>query len=138
MSIVLGYDESPVAHTALDTAIDLAKRLDVPLVLVYGAGVPGGVSEEMSSHRDALEEIGRKALDEGVGLARKAGLEPVVELVGRKPVKALLEAGEKYDATFIVVGCTSESPMRAAVLGSVPHKLLRRSTRPVLCVPARS
>ncbi|GLY19828.1 universal stress protein [Kineosporia rhizophila] len=138
MSIVLGYDSSPAANAALEVAIDLAKRLDEKLVLVYGAGVPGGVSEEMSSHRAALEEIGHRALDEGVARAREAGAEATVELLPRKPVKALLEAAENHDAGFIVVGATSESPMRAAMLGAVPHKLLRRSTRPVLCVPAPS
>ena len=138
MSIVLGYDSSPAARAALEVAIDLAKRLDTKLVLVYGAGVPGGVSEEMSSHRDALEEIGHQALDEGVARARQAGAKATAELLGRKPVKALLESAESHDATFIVVGTTSESPMRAAMLGAIAHKLLRRSTRPVLCVPAPS
>lgn len=136
MSIVLGYDDSPAAQAALEVAIDLAKRLDEQLVLVYGAGVPGGVSEEMTAHREALQEIGRKALAEGVAHARRAGLEPTIELVSRKPTKALLEAAENHDATFIVVGTSGESPMRAAVVGAVAHKLLRRSTRPVLCVPA--
>jgi hypothetical protein len=36
----------------------------------------------------------------------------------------------------IVVGTSGESPIRSAMLGSTPHKLLQLSTRPVLCVPA--
>jgi nucleotide-binding universal stress UspA family protein len=36
----------------------------------------------------------------------------------------------------IVVGTSGESPLRGAILGSVPHKLLHLSERPVLCVPA--
>jgi len=34
MSIVLGYDESPGARRALSMTVDLAARLDEPLVLV--------------------------------------------------------------------------------------------------------
>jgi nucleotide-binding universal stress UspA family protein len=34
-----------------------------------------------------------------------------------------------------VVGTYGESPLRSAILGSTPHKLLHASTRPVLCVP---
>jgi len=34
-----------------------------------------------------------------------------------------------------VVGTYGESPLRGAMLGSTPHKLLHWSSRPVLCVP---
>ena len=40
------------------------------------------------------------------------------------------------DATVIVVGTAGESPLKGAMLGSTPHKLLQLSARPVLCVPA--
>jgi nucleotide-binding universal stress UspA family protein len=35
----------------------------------------------------------------------------------------------------IVVGTAGESPLKGAMLGSTPHKLLHLSSRPVLCVP---
>ena len=60
----------------------------------------------------------------------------MVELVSAKPVEALLEEAERYDATVIVVGTWGESPLRGAILGSTAHKLLHLSRRPVLCVPA--
>jgi nucleotide-binding universal stress UspA family protein len=37
---------------------------------------------------------------------------------------------------MIVVGTYGESPLRGAVLGSTPHKLLHLSPVPVLAVPA--
>jgi nucleotide-binding universal stress UspA family protein len=36
---------------------------------------------------------------------------------------------------MIVVGTQGESPLRSALLGSIPHKLLQLSDRPVLVVP---
>ena len=42
---------------------------------------------------------------------------------------------EECDATVIVVGTSGESPIRGAMLGSTPHKLLQLSSLPVLCVP---
>ena len=36
---------------------------------------------------------------------------------------------------MIVIGTHSESPLRGAILGSVPHKLLHVSDRPVVVVP---
>ena len=37
---------------------------------------------------------------------------------------------------MIVVGTYGESPLRGAILGSTPHKLLHLTDRPVLAVPA--
>lgn len=136
MSIVLGYDESPGARRALDVAIDLAVRFGEPLVLVHGVAPPGGVGEELRAHREALTERGREVLEQAETAARAAGLEPVVELVAAKPAQALVAVGERHDARMVVVGTWGESPLRGAMLGSTPHKLLHLSDRPVLCVPA--
>lgn len=136
MSIVLGYDESPGAKAALVVAIDVARRYAEPLVLVYGTAPPGGMGEEFHSHQTALQEIGGTALAHAVEQAAVAGVETVVELVSAKPVDALLEVADKHDATVIVVGTWGESPLRGAILGSTPHKLLHLTHRPVLCVPA--
>ncbi|MBA2389672.1 MAG: universal stress protein [Geodermatophilaceae bacterium] len=136
MSIVLGYDESPGARQALRTAIALAKRFDETLVLVHGVAPPGGVGEEFRSHQDALTEIGRAAVEHAVEEAEKAGVQTVVEMIGDRPAQALIAAADKHDAQVIVVGTYGESPLRGAMLGSTPHKLLHLSSRPVLCVPA--
>jgi nucleotide-binding universal stress UspA family protein len=125
VSIVLGYDESPGAQRALTYAIDLAKLLDDSLVLVYGAEPPGNMGEEFTEHLHALAEQGQSFLNHAVKAATAAGIESVVELVDEKPAQALLDAADKY----------GESPLRGAMLGSTPHKLLHWSNRPVLCVP---
>ena len=135
MAVVVGYDESPGADIALDTAIQVAARWGEPLILVYGAGPPGGMGEEVSAHRAALREIGRSALSHALERAQGAAIDTQVELVDAKPAQALIQVADAHDATVIVVGTTGESPLRGAVLGSTPHKLLHLSTRPVLCVP---
>lgn len=135
MSVVVGYDESPGAERALTTAITVATRWGEPLVLVYGAGPPGTLGEEAGVHRAALREMGRTALSHAVERAHAAGLETEVRLVDAKPAQALIEVADELDATVIVVGTVGESPLRGAMLGSTPHKLLHLATRPVLCVP---
>ncbi|MBA3277682.1 MAG: universal stress protein [Geodermatophilaceae bacterium] len=137
MSIVLGYDESPGARQALTTAIELARRFDEVLVLVNGVAPPGNVGEEFRTHLDALTEIGRTATGHAVAEAEAAGVRTVVELIDDKPAQALITAADKHDAQVIVVGTYGESPLRGAMLGSTPHKLLHLASRPVLCVPAR-
>ncbi|MDR7086663.1 nucleotide-binding universal stress UspA family protein [Aeromicrobium panaciterrae] len=136
MSVVLGYDESPGATRALSAAIEVAAAFGEPLVLVYGAGAPGGVGEEYKSHAEALQEIGRKALAHAVEASDEAGVPSTVEIIDAKPAQALLQAADKHNARVIVVGNWGESPIKGAMLGSTPHKLLHLSTRPVLCVPA--
>jgi nucleotide-binding universal stress UspA family protein len=135
MAVVLGYDESPGAEAALDAAISVASRFGEPLVLVYGAGPPGGLGEEFKVHLDALREMGRTALAHALARAEAAGIETTVEVVDAKPAEALMQVADAHDASVIVVGTVGESPLRGAIVGSTPHKLLHLSTRPVLCVP---
>ena len=134
-AIVLGYDRSPGAERALETAIEVAKRYEVPLVLVHGIAPPSGVGEEARSARAALDELDERITGPAVAAAEAAGVPVVVEVVDDKPAQALVAAADRHDAAVIVVGTWSESPMRGALLGSVAHKLLQLSTRPVLCVP---
>jgi len=136
MTVVLGYDESPGADAALEVAIDVAKRFGEPLRLVYGAAPPGGLGEEFKAHRDALTEMGQHATSHALARAQQEGVDATVDVVSAKPAMALLRVADECDATVIVVGTSGESPIKGAMLGSTPHKLLQLSTRPVLCVPA--
>lgn len=135
MAVVLGYDESPGAEAALDAAIQVAQRYGEELVLVYGAAPPGGMGEEFKSHLDALMEMGRTATAHALTKAEAAGVTASVRLVDAKPAESLVQVGDQVDATVIVVGTAGDSPLRGALLGSVPHKLLHLTNRPVLCVP---
>jgi nucleotide-binding universal stress UspA family protein len=135
VTIVLGYDESPGSRKALAMAVGLAARLEELLVLVYGAEPPGGPGEEFRAHQQALAEIGRTAVGHAVAEADSAGVRTIVEVLDEKPAQALVDAADRHDARVIVVGTCGESPLRGALLGSVPHKLLQISDRPVLCVP---
>ncbi|MFF6831848.1 universal stress protein [Streptomyces sp. NPDC012438] len=135
MSIVLGYDESPGAARALRIAIEVAAAFDETLVLVYGAAAPGPTGEEYRSHHDAIRQAGRTGLEHAVAEADRAGVPTVVEVIDEKPAQALVDAATRHAARAVVVGSWSESPIRGALLGSTPHKLLHISTVPVLCVP---
>lgn len=136
MSVVLGYDKSPGAANALDVALQTAAAFGEALVIVYGAEPPGGRGEEFASHRDALKAAGETALAQAVEAADALGVPTAVELIDEAPVTALLLAAEKHDGRVIVVGTWGDSPIKGAILGSTPHKLLHLSKIPVVCVPA--
>ncbi|MEY9995633.1 nucleotide-binding universal stress UspA family protein [Streptomyces sp. V4I8] len=138
MSVVVGFDESPGAVRALTVAIEMSAAFDEPLVLVYGAAAPGSVGEEYVAHQDAVREAGHHALDRAVRVAEEAGVRTTVELIDQKPAPALIDAASRHAARLIVVGTWGESPVRGALLGSTPHKLLHLSSVPVLCVPTET
>lgn len=135
MTIVLGYDESPGAKRALEQAVEIAGRMNETLVVVYADAPPSRMGEEFTAHSAALAEQGHKALADATTRAQAAGVTVEVELVDERPAQALLDVADARDARLIVVGTYGESPLRSAILGSTPHKLLHWSTRPVLCVP---
>ena len=135
MSVVLGYDESTGAVRALRVALEVSAAFGEPLVLVYGAAAPGGMGEEYRTHQAAVRETGRVALEHAVTAAEDAGVSTTVEILDQKPAQALLDAAARHAARCIVVGSWGESPVRGALLGSTPHKLLHLSPVPVLCVP---
>ncbi len=135
--LILGYDDSPSAHAALDVAIEQAKRFDERLVILFGYAPPGrSVGDEYGEHRRVLEEFGERATREAAERASAEGVEVEVLLVPERPSIALENTARERGARLIVIGTYGESPFRSALLGATPHKLLQFSETPVLCVPA--
>jgi nucleotide-binding universal stress UspA family protein len=133
-TLVVGYDGSECAGAALRKAVELAKGLGDDVVVAFGYD-PGGPGEEYKRIRDAVRAVGERVTDEAVERARGEGVEVEVALVEERPTEALMKLAEERDARAIVVGTFSEHPIKGAILGSVPHKLLHVSERPVLVVP---
>lgn len=133
-TLVLGYDGSECAGAALDVGLRLAEEMGHELVIVFGYE-PGGPGEEHRAHRDAVREHAERVTAEARARAERAGVAVEVELLAERPVDALLSVASRRDARAIIVGSWSESPIRGAILGSTPHKLLHLSDRPVLVVP---
>lgn len=138
MTIVVGFDDSPGSRRALDVALELARPLGEDVVIAFASEPPGrSVGEEYRAHLAAVEDHGRALVDEAVVQARAAGVEAEPVVAPEKPVDLLLGLAEDHTARLIVVGTYGESPLRGAVLGSTPHKLLHLSRVPVLAVPER-
>jgi nucleotide-binding universal stress UspA family protein len=136
-TIVVGYDGSECASSALTSALELARELGDRLVVAYAAEPPyRSVGDELAEHRRALEEIGERVTKDAFARAEGAGVDVERAVVADRPAPGLLRLAEQHDARLIVVGTSGESPFAGAILGSVPHKLLHRARVPVLVVPA--
>jgi nucleotide-binding universal stress UspA family protein len=135
--LILGYDGSDGSNSALDAAILLAGRLGEPLLIAFAAQPPGrSVGDEYRAHLATLEERGRELTATAVARAGEAGVTAEAVVADRRVVDLLLDLADEHGARMIVVGTYGESPLRGAVLGSTPHKLLHLSKVPVLAVPA--
>jgi nucleotide-binding universal stress UspA family protein len=133
--MIVGYDGSD-CNSALDTACELAKALGDKVVIVFGYAPGGYGGGEIPSARDAVRELAEKATAAGAARAEAAGIEHEVRLKALRPAHALLEAASEGDARLIVVGSHSETPLKGAIIGSTPYKLLHQSEVPVLVVPS--
>lgn len=135
-SIVVGYDGSDSSKAALERAKELAKGLGDEIVLVFGYAPPGVWGGEIAEHEEAIEEFGEKLMGEARQQGQTNGVEVAYELVPKRGADALLDVARQRDARMIVVGSSGEAPLKGAILGSTPYKLLHQTERPVLVVPA--
>jgi nucleotide-binding universal stress UspA family protein len=115
-------------------ALDFAKALGDTVVVVFGAAPGGYGGGEVPAQREAVEEFGQKVTQEAVEMAKAAKIESSVELINEHPHDALITAAEKHGARMIVVGSHGESPIKGAIVGSTPYKLVQLSDTPVLIV----
>lgn len=143
--LLLCYDGSEDAKHAIERAGALFVGKDALVLTVWQAtaglgsfawsGEMAGMVDFVELDRAAAEDGGRIA-DEGVGVARQAGLkaEPVaVEATG--PVwEAIVEIAERRDAAMIVMGSRGLSGVRAMLLGSVSSAVVHHVERPALVI----
>jgi nucleotide-binding universal stress UspA family protein len=135
-SIVVGYDGSDSSKAALALAVSMAKGLGDDVTLVFGYSPPGIWGGEIAEHEEAIEEFGEKLMGEARQQLQADGVEVAYDLVAKRGAEALLEVARQRDARMIVVGGAGKAPLKGAILGSTPYKLLHQSDRPVLVVPA--
>jgi len=132
--IVVGYDGSDTSHAAVQRAAELAKGLGDSIVIVFGYAPGGYGGGEVKAQREAVEELGEQVTARGVEEAKAAGVDSDVVLINEHAHEALMTVAEQRKARMIVVGSHGEAPLKGAVLGSTPYKLVHFSRTPVLVV----
>jgi nucleotide-binding universal stress UspA family protein len=133
--VIVGYDGSDSAKEAVRVAVEVSKAFGDKLIIAFGYEL-NQVAGEIQDYAKALKELATQRLKEAAALAAADGVEIEAVIVERAPAHALVELADQRDARVIVVGTRGESPLRGALLGATPHKLLQLADRPVLVVPA--
>ena len=137
-ALVVGYDGSECARAAFDAALDLARSTGDRVIVAFGYEPPVGYGEEIAAHREVVRKHGEQVTAEAIERAAELGIDAELALVPERPTETLEELAEEHDARAIVVGSYGESPLRSAILGSTPHRLLHGAKRPVIVVPVAS
>ena len=148
---LIAYDGSPAA----DEAIAAAGRLlpGRPALVIHawesplrhsvsGRALTGAPLAEMRAVSDDFETWLREAADatveDGVGLAREAGLEASGEAVESSSAawRVLIATAETRDTSVIVAGSQGHGRVASVLLGSVSAGLVHHTERPVLIIRA--
>ncbi len=147
--LVVGIDGSPQSFGALRTALDVGRRLGVPVHAVAAYDpyfhyvafrrIAGGLSDEAGQifrfkeqerlHEeiidDGLAKIYRSHLEIARAVAREEGAEIEVELLDGKPYQAVVRYLAKVRASLLLVGKTGVHADPELDIGGTAENLLR-------------
>ena len=151
--ILYATDLSKNSAYAFYFAIDVAQRQDAKIVILHVVEpLPpvvrfyGTLEKEEQVYRKektADLEIIRKRLEEICQKVEKSGtaclmlVSNILVRVGH-PVEEILKAADEEECDLLVLGSHGKGFLKQTFLGSVSHKVLDRSRRPVFIVPLPS
>ncbi len=121
--IVVGYDASPAAQSALAWVADRATRGRAKVELVT---VMNMLFSDYIAAEDALEDGARQ-------LRELSGLEVDTHSLDGSMPNALIEDARRAD--LLVLGITRTRPVRTALKGWIPARAAARATMPTVLVP---
>jgi nucleotide-binding universal stress UspA family protein len=135
--ILVPTDGSEPSRNAARHAIDLADRYDATLHTLYVVEATALTPDlNTAALYEELEAIGRRAIDDVVEAAERAGVEPVREEVASgQASSAIVDYVADQDVDLVVLGSHGRSGLERYLIGSVAEKVIRRSPVPVLTVP---
>jgi nucleotide-binding universal stress UspA family protein len=134
-NVLVPTDGSDGSETAVEHAVELAKRYDAAfhtLYVVESSGLSDALDEDVFA---SLEDAGRRAVDAVVAQAEAADVETIEASVARGvPHEAILAYVDERDVDIVVMGTHGRSGLGQELLGSVTEKVVRTADVPVLTV----
>ncbi|CAN97558.1 MULTISPECIES: universal stress protein [Sorangium] len=142
-TLLLAHDFNATSEIALDTAIELARKLSAKIVVAHVYSVPVYSFPEGSSLIPSAEDAAR------IGDAAQRSLDQVLERRRATPgveISGVLRAGvpdeeicrlaDEIGADMIVIGTHARGAVARALLGSVAQRVVRSAKVPVLSIRA--
>ena len=135
-SVLVPTDGSECAHTAVDHAGELARSVEANLHIIYVVEIGQVINGERAERlREALEEIGEKALDLALKKVQSSTYLPTeTSVLNGRPYIEIIKYAEEHDIDCIVMGTHGRKGIRRFLLGSVTERVIRRADVPVISV----
>lgn len=135
-TILLAVDSSPQAERAGALATKLAASTGDQVVVVHVTEMMvarGGGTVDLFGDQDGIHTAERHVKElEAAGVSARLVL---ARALAGQVAQVIVEAAGKHDAGLIVMGSRGRTDLTSLLLGSVAHKVLHLSDRPVLVAP---
>jgi nucleotide-binding universal stress UspA family protein len=131
--VVVAIDDSSEAKAASHAAVRLARGIAAPLVFVYVRRGPSPALGRPYYQRrlDREMRIGRRALNDALALAERAGVPATGEELAGNPARRVVELARMRGARVVVLGSR-----RRRLRPSIARRVIRAADRPVLVAAA--
>ncbi len=139
-NILVAYDGSAAATTALNLAIDIGRSANAKLVALkvcdsLDSCTEAGAAMRLKASLDGVEKADRKLLAQARSAAADKGMEIGTELLADVDIAdTILRYAADRNADMIVAGSVSHGFLGEYMIGSVARKLISSSRIPVLAV----
>jgi len=134
--IAVGFVDLEDGHGALRAAAALARAVGTELRAITAVepatGRNAAVAPYGAGGQDESRAVAQRELDAALAQL-PAGVRARGEVVVAPPADALVELSEEVD--LLVCGSRGYGPLRAVLMGSVSHAVIRKAHCPVLVVP---
>lgn len=141
MRVVIGVDWSDQAFAAVTQTFQLYHPTDVTLVHGVDLGILAHPFVAQASNVQGYDDFRNAMVGSGRQLLERAAVMVPAEVTSiRKvneigsPAQVILDSAANLSADLIVVGVRGRSRLSEMVLGSVSHRVLMHSSRPILIV----
>ena len=136
-SILVATDGSEAASTAVEHAVELARRLEVPLyaiaVLESRTEYDNAIVDPKAVDRRRREQAS-SWLEQIESIAQNAGVDVETTIRSGVPDEEIRAYADELGVGAIVLGAQGRSSFRRALLGSTADRVVRLAAQPVVVV----
>ena len=136
-SILVATDGSEAASTAVEHAVELARRLEVPLyaiaVLESRTEYDNAIVDPKTVDRRRREQAS-SWLEQIESIAQNAGVDVETTIRSGVPDEEIRAYADELGVGAIVLGAQGRSSFRRALLGSTADRVVRLAAQPVVVV----
>ncbi|EHQ87641.1 universal stress protein [Desulfosporosinus youngiae] len=137
--ILVATDASEYSRRALETALDLARKFQAKIELLFVAYTPDAYWGYNSAYTievtlEQIEERGQLTLEQTLKGIDVKDVPLERKIMQGHPSTVILEEIINENIDLVVMGSHGYGPIAGAVLGSVSQRVLRKAKCPVLIV----